>query len=224
MTGDSLATRDDCERLDACWIAPREEESVLVILGVFLFPPLEESSSAFFPSSPHLLPPSLSTSFPPSKKNTTRSLASSLQRSYATTLSTSSAPNYFPHLSKASPASPAVSQARVAGATLRGRDRAPRTSMSDPETVFAASRASNGGSANTGPAQPLASAGNIDPRFGYAFKHHSMSDAASLRGSVAPGVHVFEGGPAVSTADVPSPARHSMAEPDFASAVRTRLS
>ena len=65
--------------------------------------------------------------------------------------------------------------------------------MSDPETVYAA-RANN-----QAPTQPLTSAGNIDPRFSYAFKHHSMSDASSQRGAVAPGVHVFEGGPAVST-------------------------
>ena len=179
------------------------------------------SRSAFLPVLPsHLLPPS----FPASRFLLLHSLASSLQqRSYATTLSTSSAPNYFPHLSKASKAAaPTVSQARVAGATLRGRDRAPRTSMSDPETVYA-SRGSSAASHSTA-TQPLTSAGNIDPRFSYAFKHHSMSDASSLRGSVAPGVHVFEGGPAVSTADVSSPVRSSMAEPEFASAVRTRLS
>ena len=92
--------------------------------------------------------------------------------------------------------------------------------MSDPETVYA-KRASG---SNAPPTQPLTSAGTIDPRFSYAFRHHSMSDAASQRGPVAPGVHVFEGGPAVSTADVASPLRHSMAEPEFASAVRTRLS
>ena len=91
--------------------------------------------------------------------------------------------------------------------------------MSDPETVYAARAA-----ASSAAAQPLTSAGTIDPRFSYAFKHHSMSDASSLRGSIAPGVHVFEGGPAVSTADVSSPMRHSMAEAEFASAVRTRLS
>lgn len=91
--------------------------------------------------------------------------------------------------------------------------------MSDPETVYAART-----KAQAVPTQPLTAAGNIDPRFSYAFKHHSMSDAGSQRGAVAPGVHVFEGGPAVSTADVASPLRHSLAEPEFASAVRTRLS
>ena len=184
---------------------------------------------SFFPlglSSSHLLFSSPFFPFPSNQKHRkNNSLASCLQqqRSYAaaTTLSTSSSPNYFPHLSKSSTqASPSVSQARVAGATLRGRDRAPRTSMSDPETVYA-KRASG---SNAPPTQPLTSAGTIDPRFSYAFRHHSMSDAASQRGPVAPGVHVFEGGPAVSTADVASPLRHSMAEPEFASAVRTRLS
>ena len=91
--------------------------------------------------------------------------------------------------------------------------------MSDPETAYASRHRAASASA-----QPLTSAGNIDPRFNYAFKHHSMSDASSLRGAIAPGVHVFEGGPAVSTADVASPMRHSMADPEFANAVRTRLS
>ena len=52
--------------------------------------------------------------------------------------------------------------------------------MSDPETVYAARAA-----ASSAAAQPLTSAGTIDPRFSYAFKHHSMSDASSLRGSIA---------------------------------------
>jgi len=197
---------------------PGQRENLLFLLLFF---------STSFPFSQPLSSLSSTTNLP----SPSNSLASALHlraaasipsssRSYAaTTLSTSSAPNYFPHLSKSSPASPSVSQARVAGATLRGRDRAPRTSMSDPETVYAA-KASSAAQAT----QPLTSAGTIDPRFSYAFKHHSMSDASSMRGSIAPGIHVFEGSPAVSTADVASPLRHSMAEPEFASAVRTRLS
>ena len=137
---------------------PGQRENLLFLLLFF---------STSFPFSQPLSSLSSTTNLP----SPSNSLASALHlraaasipsssRSYAaTTLSTSSAPNYFPHLSKSSPASPSVSQARVAGATLRGRDRAPRTSMSDPETVYAA-KASSAAQAT----QPLTSAGTIDHR------------------------------------------------------------
>lgn len=57
-------------------------------------------------------------------------------------------------------------------------------------------------------------------------RHTSWSDPTKVAGRslTAPGVSVVEGGAAVSTADVAEPLRHSLAEPAYAGAVRTRLS
>ena len=127
-------------------------------------------------------------------------------------------PNYFPHLTKAAARGPGasnVSQMRVAGAPLRGRDRAPRSSMSDPEALSLRSA--------------VAAAG---PDL-YA-RHTSWSDPTTAmldaggggwgRAPVAPGVVVAEGGPAVSTPDVPHPVRASIHDPAYVDSVKTRLS
>ena len=146
----------------------------------------------------------------------------------AATLATPS-PNYFPHLTKVAPSG--ASQMRVAGAALRGRDRAPHSSVSDPEALSlrATLRAAPTIAAPT-PASVEAAC--VDSAF-YAdaySRHTSWSDPATLlssergRAPCAPGVVVSEGGPAVSTPDVPHPLRHSLTEPTYADAVRTRLS
>ena len=122
-------------------------------------------------------------------------------------------PNYFPHLVKSGPSS--VSQMRVAGAPLRGRDRAPRSSMSDPEALSLRS---------------AVTAAPVTPDM-YA-RHTSWSDPTTAMlaggwgrpGAVAPGVVVEVGGPAVSTPDVPHPARGSIHDPAYLEGVRTRLS
>ena len=140
-------------------------------------------------------------------------LLSLLTRAHATIALKS--PNYFPHLTKAAargPGASTVSQMRVAGAPLRGRDRAPRSSMSDPEALSLRSA--------------VAAAG---PDL-YA-RHTSWSDPTTAmlgggwgRAPVAPGVVVAEGGPAVSTPDVPHPVRASIHDPAYVDSVKTRLS
>ena len=137
--------------------------------------------------------------------------------------------NYFPHLGKAGGGPASVSQLRVAGAPLMGRTRAPRSSMSDPEllSVRTAVAARDGGPLT---AARVDDADDGDARFVDAYARDSWSDPALFlapdrgRAPVAPGVVVAEGGPAVSTADVPHPLRHSLADPAYADAVRTRLS
>ena len=58
----------------------------------------------------------------------------------------------------------------------------------------------------------------------YTAARHSLSDPAAARPAVAPGVWVPEGAGTVVTPDVPSPLRHTLADPAYASAVRARLS
>lgn len=117
---------------------------------------------------------------------------------------------------------------RIAGAALRGRDRAPRSSVSDPEALSlrATLRVAPTVAAPTPASVEEASHAYAD----LYLRHTSWSDPATLlssergRAPCAPGVVVSEGGPAVSTPDVPHPLRHSLNETAYADAVRTRLS